>query len=76
MTFNIFFERIAFGAMTAVVLYAGLQLKEMSSNVQLLNTSVAVLIEKEKAIEFSHQEIKKTLKEYDSRINLIEKRNK
>ncbi|MFN8741519.1 MAG: hypothetical protein ACK5YR_16460 [Pirellula sp.] len=76
MTFNIFFERIAFGAMTAIIFYAGIQLKEMNSNVQSLNTSVAILIEKGKAIEFSHQEIKQTLKEYDSRINKIEKRNK
>ena len=72
MTFNIFFERVAFGAMTAVVFYAGLQLKEMSTNIQILNTSVAILIEKEKAIEFSQQEFRQILKDYDLRIKGLE----
>ena len=74
MTFNVFFERMAFGAMTAVLFYSGLQLKEMATSVQTLNTSVAVLIEKGKLVAYSQQEIRLILKEHEQRLYEIEKR--
>ena len=46
MGFQLFFEKVAWGAMAAVILYAATQLKEVTTSVQALNTNVSVLVEK------------------------------
>lgn len=76
MIFSQFLERIAWGMIVGVVIYAATQLKEMSQSISQLNGSMLVIIEKAKNQEYLQQEIKTTLKEHDLRINQIERQLK
>lgn len=76
MMFSQFLERIAWGMIVGVVIYAATQLKEMSQSISQLNGSMLVIIEKAKNQEYLQQEIKTTLKEHDLRINQIERQLK
>ncbi len=76
MTFSQFIERIAWGAIAGIVLYAATQLKEMSQSITQLNGSMLVVIEKAKNQEQNQQEIKAILREYDERIDRLEKKSR
>lgn len=53
------FEKLAWGVSTAVILYAGSQLRAITQSVSDLNTNVAVILEKvsnqQKQIDFLQQ---------------------
>lgn len=74
MNFSLFFERIAWGALAAIVLYASSQLREMTASVQALNTNVSILLEKSKNADERQQEIKQSLRDLEQRVNQLEKR--
>lgn len=62
MSFSLFFERMAWGALAAIILYAAGQLKDMTTSVQTLNTNVALLLEKAKQNEDRDMSTKEELK--------------
>lgn len=76
MSFSLFFERIAWGALAAVILYAAGQIKDVTISIQTLNTNVALLLEKAKNNEESKQELKLSIKELDARLKYLEQRRR
>lgn len=76
MSFSLFFERIAWGALAAVILYAAGQLKDVTSSVQLLNTNVALLLEKAKNNEERDETTKQEIREHEQRLRALEMRRR
>ena len=74
MNFALFFERLSWGAIAAIVLYAAGQLKDMSASVQALNTSVSVIIEKSRQVDESRQEMKLIMRNHEERLYQLERR--
>lgn len=72
--FTLFFERISWGALAAIVLYAAGQLKDMSTSVQNLNTSVSVIIEKSRQYDEQRGEVKLILRDHEERLMRLERR--
>lgn len=65
--FNSFFDKVAWGALTGIALYASSQLSKMSESVQALNTNIAVIVTKMEGYEIQS-------KEMSSRVSTIEEK--
>lgn len=58
MKFSVFFDKLAWGAITGVALYAAGQLQKMSESVSQLNTNIAVIVTKMQAYESQSDDLK------------------
>jgi hypothetical protein len=56
--FEGFFDRIGWGLLTAVAVYASTQLAKLSESVSQLNTNIAVIVTKMNGYEMQSKEIK------------------
>ena len=56
--FSKFFDKIAWGALTSIALYASSQLSKLSESVQSLSTNFAVIVTKMEAYETQSKELK------------------
>lgn len=58
MKFSDFVDKIFWGLITGISLYASTQLQKMSESVSLLNTNIAVIVTKMQAYESQSEELK------------------
>ena len=65
LTFDQFFDKVAWACLTAIALYAATQIKSMGDSVQSLNTNVAVVVA-------TMNSQSKTLDSHDERIRILE----
>jgi len=73
--FSLFFDKVAWGAITLISLYASRQLENMNSSINRLNENVAVVINKIQVLDQRSGEFSARLDKQSDRIEQLEKRS-
>lgn len=73
MGFGNFFDKLAWGALTSIALYASSQLSKLSDSVQALNTNIAVIVTKMEGYEMQSEEMRNRVSTLEEKIFALKK---
>jgi uncharacterized protein YoxC len=72
--FDLFFNKVAWAAITAVVSFAAFQLNKLSDNVAELNKNMTIVVYQLQSVEKQSSELQNKVEDLTDRVNALEKK--